>query len=453
MTEKQKDIIAPVNGGWQTMVAAQQPSYDDTEVLDDVLRKLRTLPPLVTSWEVETLKGQLAEAAIGKRFLLQGGECAESLSDCDTGTITSRLKLLLQMSLVLIYGLKVPVVRVGRFAGQYAKPRSADIETQAGVSLPSYRGDIINRAPFTTEDRRPDPRLMLDAYGHSAMTLNFVRALANGGFADLHHPEYWNLDFLESSPSRTEYEAIVQAIRESLHFMEIVADGPSANVQRVDFFTSHEALLLHFEDALTRRVPHRDGLYNLATHYPWIGLRTADPLGAHVGYAQSISNPVAVKVGPNQEASELKTLVKLLNPSNEPGRLTLIARMGAEHVEGHLPRLINAVRATGKTVLWCCDPMHGNTEQTSSGRKTRRFSKIKSEVQTSFGIHSAESSVLGGVHLELTGGNVTECIGGATGVTELDLERSYLSAVDPRLNGHQALEIAFSIVESQRRKL
>jgi 3-deoxy-7-phosphoheptulonate synthase len=406
---------------------------------------------LVTSWEIETLKGQLAEAAAGKRFLLQGGECAESLSDCETSIITARLKLLLQMSLVLIYGLKVPVVRVGRFAGQYAKPRSTDSETQAGVSLPSYRGDIINRPGFTSEERTPDPRLMLDAYGHSAMTLNFVRALASGGFADLHHPEYWNLDFLEESPSRVEYSAIVQAIRESLHFMEIVSESPSSNLQRVDFFTSHEALLLAFEDALTRAVPHRRGVYNLSTHFPWVGLRTSDLEGAHIEYVRSIANPIAVKIGPDQESSDLKRLITLLNPNDEPGRLTLIARLGADRVESTLPRLIESARATGKSVLWCSDPMHGNTEQTDSGRKTRRFKNIKHELETSFDIHDREHSTLGGVHLELTGRNVTECIGGATGVTETDLERSYLSTVDPRLNGHQALEIAFSIVGKRKR--
>ncbi len=439
--------------GWQDVAAVQQPTYPDNNGLESVLGKLRTLPPLVTSWETETLKQQLGEAAAGRRFLLQGGECAESLSDCDTSTITSRLKLLLQMSLVLIYGLQVPVVRVGRFAGQYAKPRSEDEETKAGVSLPSYRGDIINRPGFTTEDRTPDPRLMLDAYGHSAMTLNFVRALASGGFADLHHPEYWNLDFLDDSPSRHEYAAIVQAIRESLHFMEIVSETPSSNLQRVDFFTSHEALLLAYEDALTRRVPHRDGVYNLSTHFPWVGLRTAHEGSAHIEYVRSIRNPIAIKIGPDQEPSDLKQLINYLTPDNEPGRLTLIARLGHDRVSDALPGLIEAARATGKSVLWCCDPMHGNTEQISTGRKTRRFYKIKEELESSFEVHESLKSVLGGVHLELTGGNVTECVGGATGVTETDLEKSYLSTVDPRLNGEQALEIAFSIIEGRKRRV
>ncbi|MCB0717441.1 MAG: 3-deoxy-7-phosphoheptulonate synthase class II [Bacteroidetes bacterium] len=438
---------------WRERQAAQQPAYSEGADLDGVLAHLRRLPPLVTSWEVEALRGQLAEAAAGRRFLLQGGECAESLSDCDTATITARLKLLLQMSLVLIYGLRVPVVRVGRFAGQYAKPRSADQETQNGVTLPAYRGDIINRAGFTVEERTPDPRLMLDAYSHSAMTLNFVRALVSGGFADLHHPEFWNLDFLEASPSREEYRAIVDSVRESLRFMEAIGEGANSSLNRVDFYISHEALLLAYEDALTRHVPRRDGIYNLATHFPWIGLRTAAIGGAHIEYARSIRNPVAIKIGPDQEPGELKRLVRHLNSDNQPGRLTLIVRLGADRIESVLPGLIDAVQSTGTSVLWCADPMHGNTEITASGRKTRHFDRIKFELEQSFVVHDRSASILGGVHLELTGENVTECVGGASGVTESDLVHRYLTPVDPRLNGSQALEIAFSIVGKRKRAI
>ncbi|RMF56964.1 MAG: 3-deoxy-7-phosphoheptulonate synthase class II, partial [Bacteroidetes bacterium] len=302
----------------------------------------------------------------------------------------------------------------------------------------------------TREERTPDPHRMLEAYSRSALTLNFIRALAEGGFADLHHPEYWDLDFVQHSPLADEYHAIVGAIAEALRFMETISEAPLSSAERVTFYTSHEALLLPYEQALTRTVPRRPGFYNLATHFPWIGMRTADPEGAHVEYARGLRNPVAVKIGPAMTRSWLRDLIERLNPDDVPGRLTLITRFGAGRIGDHLPALIDAVRATGKTVLWVCDPMHGNTETTDSGLKTRRFENILAELEQAFDIHAAMGTTLGGVHFELTGEDVTECIGGARGLDEADLERAYKSHVDPRLNGEQALEMAFCIVRKRR---
>jgi len=408
------------------------------------------MPPLVTSWEIERLKNQLSEAALGKRFLLQGGDCAETFDQCSAEIISNRLKVLLQMSLVLIYGLRMPVVRVGRLAGQYAKPRSSDRETRDGRSLPSYRGDIINRAAFTAADRVPDPNLMLEAYNRAALTLNYVRALTEGGFADLHHPEYWDLDFMRLAPLGSEYRSIVESIAEALQFMDTVSSAPRSDLERVGFFTSHEALLLPYETTLTRPVSHLAGIYNLSAHFPWIGMRTAQLDGAHVEYFRGLANPIGVKVGPSMTTSWIKDLVHILNPNGEPGRLTLITRLGVGRIEDELPPLIDAVRATGKTVLWCCDPMHGNTEMTESGMKTRRFDNILEELERAFDIHAAMGSHLGGVHFELTGEAVTECIGGARGLTEADLARAYQTHVDPRLNSEQALEMAFCITRKRK---
>ncbi len=444
MAQRLADDWSP--SSWRRKETLQQPSYPDTDALDEVLGKLTVLPPLVTSWEIEDLKSQLAEVAAGKRFLLQGGDCAESLADCEAGVITRRVKILLQMSLVLVYGLRLPVVRVGRFAGQYAKPRTADLETRDGVTLPSYRGDIVNRPGFSESDRIPDPQYMLDAYSASALTLNFVRSLAAGGFADLHHPEYWDLDFLKHSPMEREYEAIVDDLDNALKFMEIVHGAPIEGLSTVEFFTSHEALLLPYEQALTRAVPHSDGIYNLSTHFPWVGVRTARLDSAHIEYARGLANPIAIKVGPNTPPDDLVRLTEVLNPANEPGRLTLITRLGSQRVSDRLPPLIEAVTRGGRSVIWCCDPMHGNTETTESGVKTRRFSNIMAELTGAFEIHRQLGSQLNGVHVELTGDDVTECIGGARGLRESDLGRSYKSAVDPRLNGEQALELAFEIV-------
>ncbi|HJU39925.1 MAG TPA: 3-deoxy-7-phosphoheptulonate synthase class II [Tahibacter sp.] len=434
---------------WQVRPAVQQPSYPDAGELERALVKLAALPPLVTSWEVMNLRRQIADAQEGRSFLLQGGDCAESFDDCSSGLISNRLKVLLQMSLVLVHGLKLPVVRVGRFAGQYAKPRSADIETRGDVTLPCYRGDIVNGIDFTPEARRPDPQRLIEGHSHSALTMNFVRALIDGGFADLHHPEYWDLDWVKYSPLQSEYQRMVESIGDSLRFMETLHGAPIGSFSRVDFYTSHEALVLHYEQAQTRQVPRQWGWFNLSTHFPWIGMRTADVDGAHVEYCRGIRNPIGVKVGPSVKPEQLKRLIAVLNPDNEPGRLTLIHRMGADKIEQYLPPLVEAVKSEGARVLWTCDPMHGNTESTTVGVKTRRFENIRGELDRAFDIHAACGSRLGGVHLELTGENVTECLGGARDLTETDLARAYRSTVDPRLNYEQSIELAMLIVRKQ----
>ena len=430
---------------WQNRPAGQQPAYPDNEALAGVVAQLASLPPLVTSWEVERLKTHLAEAATGKRFLLQGGACAERFDQCSAPIITNKLKILLQMSLVLTHGLKRRIIRVGRFAGQYAKPRSSDIEERDGVTLPSYRGEIVNGPDFTAEERTPDPERMLRGFEHSAMTLNFIRSLVDGGFADLHHPEYWDLDFVAHSPRAQEYQRVVESLSDSLQFMETLAGIQPGEISRVDFYTSHEGLLLPYEQAVTRRVPRREGWYNLGTHFPWVGLRTAEVDGAHVDYFRGIRNPIGVKIGPTMTPEWLLELLEILDPESEPGRLTLIHRMGHAKVADCLPPLIEAVQRAERTVLWCCDPMHGNTETTAAGRKTRRFENILSELEQSFDIHADLGSYQGGVHFELSGDNVTECVGGARGLSEVDLDRAYESRVDPRLNYEQALEMALLI--------
>ena len=375
----------------------------------------------------------------------RGGDCAESLDDCSSERIVQQLKILLQMSLVLTHGLKKPIVRVGRMAGQYAKPRSADMETKDGVTLPSYRGDIVNRAPFDAVSREPDPELLLRGYERAALSLNFVRALIDGGFADLHHPEYWDLEFMRHSPKYEEYKRIVESLGDSLNFFESLTGRPVHDAQRVNFYASHEGLHLHYEQAQTRFIQRTGRWYNLSTHLPWIGVRTAGIADGHVEYFRGIANPVAVKVGPNTDAAYLRDLTRILNPDQLPGRLTLIHRLGAGQIDAKLPGLIRAVRAAGTEVLWICDPMHGNTESTASGLKTRRFDNILAELEAAFRIHAAEGSHLGGVHLELTGDNVTECTGGARGLSDGDLARAYRSTVDPRLNYEQALEVAMRI--------
>ncbi|ODU44112.1 MAG: 3-deoxy-7-phosphoheptulonate synthase [Lysobacteraceae bacterium SCN 69-48] len=434
---------------WRGKPALQMPTYPDADALAATRDELRALPPLVTSREILALKQQLAEAQEGKRFLLQGGDCAETFAECSSDVISNRLKVLLQMSLVLVHGLKLPVVRVGRFAGQYAKPRSADTETRDGVTLPSYRGDIVNGPEFEPQARIPDPRRMVKAHARSAMTMNFVRSLIDGGFADLHHPEYWGLGWVSQSPHAADYQKMVAGIGDAVRFMETLAGRRMQSLNRVDFYTSHEALLLHYEESQTRQVPRADGWFNLSTHFPWIGMRTAALDGAHVEYFRGISNPVAVKVGPSVTPDQLLRVIDALNPDDEPGRLGLIHRMGAEHIADKLPQLLDAVQREGRRVLWICDAMHGNTESTSNGFKTRRFANIRSEIEQAFDLHAAAGTHLGGVHLEMTGENVTECLGGARDLTEIDLQRDYRSTVDPRLNYEQALEIAMLIVRKR----
>jgi 3-deoxy-7-phosphoheptulonate synthase len=436
---------------WQGKPASQQPQYPDRAALDAALIQLRALPPLVTSWEVNALRAQLALAQQGKVFVLQGGDCAENFADCQPQIITNRLKVLLQMSLVLVHGLRRKVLRVGRFAGQYAKPRSTDMETRGGETLPSYRGDLVNAPEFTAAARRPEPQRLIEGHARSAMTINFVRGLIDGGFADLHHPEYWDLNWVEHSPLAADYQKMVDALGDSVRFMETLAGGAIGDFSRVDFFTSHEALLLWYEQAQTRQVPRHEGWYNLSTHFPWIGMRTADPGGAHVEYMRGLRNPLGVKVGPAMTAEWVQDLCRILNPEREPGRLTLIHRMGAGKIGDHLPRLIEAVREIGHSVLWLSDPMHGNTQSTSNGLKTRRFDDISAELAQAFEIHARCGSHLGGVHLELTGEDVTECTGGARNLTDADLQRAYRSQVDPRLNYEQALELAMKIVALEKR--
>ena len=435
---------------WQDFPALQQATYPDQGALDRALTKLADLPPLVTSWEILSLREQIAEAQAGKRFVLQGGDCAESFEECCSPLITNRLKVLLQMSLALVHGLQMPVVRIGRFAGQYAKPRSSDLETRDGVTLPSYRGDLVNAFDFDEASRIPDPQRLLQAHSYSALTMNFVRSLADGGFADVHHTEYWDLGWLEHSPLADDFHKLTESLGQSLRFMETITGRDVGSLKRVDFFTSHEALHLHYEQAQTRQVPRQTGWFNLGTHFPWIGMRTADLDGAHVEYFRGIRNPLGIKVGPGMDKDWLAALLEKLNPGREAGRIVLIHRMGEAKIEQHLPSLIKAVQETGSPVLWIADPMHGNTESTGDGIKTRRFRKIMGEMDLAFEIHRDNDSRLGGVHLELTGENVTECTGGARDLSDEDLKRDYKSTVDPRLNYEQSLEMAMLIVRKHR---
>jgi len=438
---------------WRRFRAEQQPDYPDPAAAEAVVRDIAQLPPLVTSGEIESLKRQLADAARGERFLLQGGDCAESFDQCDSPHIAALLKILLQMSLVLAHGTRKRVICVGRFAGQYAKPRTSPVETRDGVTLPAYRGDIVNRVGFEARERTPDPANLLRGYERSALTLNFIRALVDGGFADLHHPEQWDLDFVRHSPLAADYRKIVDSIGDSLRFLETLAGTRVDQINRVDFFTSHEGLILLYEQAQTRQVPHRKGWFNLSTHFPWIGVRTATRDAAHVEFFRGIANPIGVKVGPDTTPEHLAWLVETLDPAREPGRLTLIHRFGAHNIAKCLRPLVEVVKRSERTVLWSCDPMHGNTETVVpsegpwAGRlvKTRKFAHVLAELEQAFEIHREAGTILGGVHLELTGENVTECIGGARGLSEVDLSRSYRSQVDPRLNYEQALEMAMLI--------
>ncbi len=438
---------------WRKRPHAHEIAYPDAGAVDAAVAKLRSLPPLVTSWEIERLKTSLAEAEEGKRFVLQGGDCAETLEDCKPASITNKLKILLQMSLVLVHGLKKPVVRIGRLAGQYAKPRSSATEARDGVTLPSYFGDLVNRAAFTGAARRPDPDMLVRGYQHAAMTLNFVRALVEGGFADLHHPEQWDLSWHGSvAPElKAEYERMTRNLADGLEFMEALGEQRVEELTRVEFFTSHEGLNLLYESAQTRTVPRREGHYDLTTHLPWIGDRTRGIDGAHVEFFRGIRNPVGVKLGAGATGAEASALAACLNPGKEPGKLVLITRLGAANVGRVLPGLVERVKKDGRRVLWLCDPMHGNTTTTASGIKTRSFEAIREELERTLAVHEAAGSGLGGVHFELTGDDVTECVGGAAGVTEAQLSSNYGSACDPRLNYQQALELAFVLARRMRK--
>jgi 3-deoxy-7-phosphoheptulonate synthase len=415
------------------------------------MARLSSLPPLVTSWEILALKEQLAAAAHGECFVLQGGDCCERFDECTSEIIVSKLKILLQMALILVHGSRRRVVRVGRFGGQYAKPRSALLETRGGQSLPSYRGDLINSIEFTAAAREPDPERLVRGYGRAALTLNFIRALDSGGFADLHRPHQWDLTFASETPQEHQYRDTMQRILESIRFVETIVGDSIAALSKADFYTSHEGLLLWYEQAQTRQVPRRSGWYNLSTHLPWIGDRTREVGGAHVEYFRGLENPIGVKVGPSMGAEELLELVNTLDPRAEPGRLMLVHRFGRDRIDACLPPLVEAIRRSGRTVLWCCDPMHGNTEMTESGIKTRRFDNILAELNRAFAIHKGLGSWLGGVHFELTGEDVTECIGGARGLAARDLTQAYRSLVDPRLNYEQSLELALLIAAQMGR--
>ncbi|MDX1836399.1 3-deoxy-7-phosphoheptulonate synthase [Legionella taurinensis] len=429
---------------WQQFSYQQAATYPDEIQLSRVVEQLSQMPPLVTSGEIKRLKLAIARAGRGQAFILQGGDCAESFNDCRSQVIGNKLKILLQMSLVLLHGMRKPIIRVGRIAGQYAKPRSSDFETVDGVTLPSYRGDLVNSPEFNAHSRIPNPKLLLKGYSCAAMTLNYIRALLNGGFADLHHPQRWDLSFVEHSPQAEEYNAIVRSIADSLDFLESIDGLRNSSLNKVDFYTSHEALHLHYEQALTRKP--QDGLwYNLSTHLPWIGMRTAQLDSAHVEFIRGIQNPIGIKIGPSATKDWLQELLQKLNPEREEGRLLLITRLGANQIEQRLPSLIAAVQESGFPVTWSCDPMHGNTETTADGIKTRRFDNILSELQQAVTIHQKMNSYLGGVHFELTGDNVTECIGGARGLSEDDLKHAYRSLVDPRLNYEQSLEMAIQL--------
>jgi 3-deoxy-7-phosphoheptulonate synthase len=437
--------------GWRHLPAQQQPSYPDASGLDRVLARLSELPPLVVPEEVDRLRGLLAEAAAGRRFLLQGGDCAEQFRDCTPERIADKLRVLLQMSVVLTHVGRRPIVRVGRIAGQYAKPRSSGTETVRGRELPSYRGDLINGLDATEEARKADPQRMLQAYFHAAATLNHLRALIESGFADLHHPERWELQ--AGAADVPAYRAILAQVRESLDFLEALGGVQRGTLERIDLFTSHEALLLPYEEALTRWVPGSSaggGYFNLGAHMLWVGERTRQLDGAHIDYLRGLRNPLGVKVGPSASPADLVALLERLDPQQEPGRITVITRFGAGRIAEALPPLLSAVRRAGRTVLWSCDPMHGNGEKAGSGLKTRSFEAILSELRQAFEIHRAEGSFLGGVHIELTGENVTECVGGAEGLSEADLPRAYETGCDPRLNGAQSLELAFLVAEMLR---
>ena len=439
---------------WRSKPRVQMPDYPDADALAAVGAQLRQYPPLVFAGEARDLKRQLGEAAQGRAFLLQGGDCAESFGEFSADNIRDTFKVMLQMAIVLTFGAKVPVVKVGRMAGQFAKPRSAGMETVGGVELPSYRGDIINGFDFTPEARIPDPNRMLQAYTQAAASLNLLRAFSKGGFADIHRVHSWTLGFARGENAER-YRALSDRISDALDFMTAagITSSTLETMETVDFYTSHEALLLEYEEALCRIDSTTDLPVAGSGHMIWIGDRTRQPDGAHVEFARGVQNPVGLKCGPSISAEDLKILIAKLNPENEPGRLTLIARFGAGNVAEHLPRLIQAVKEEGANVLWTCDPMHGNTVKSASGYKTRPFERVLQEVRDFFGVHKAEGTIPGGVHFEMTGKDVTECTGGLRAVSDETLSDRYHTACDPRLNASQSLELAFLVAEelSQRR--
>lgn len=431
------------------LVAAQQPEWPDKERLSAAVTELKALPPLVFAGECDNLKAKIAGAARGEAFWLQGGDCAETFAAATADSIRNRIKTILQMAAVLQYGASMPVIKVGRMAGQFAKPRSNNLEKRGEVELPAYRGDAVNDLEFTKEARTPDPARLVKVYNTSSATLNLVRAFTQGGFADLRLVHEWNKGFVKDSNTGARYEALAKEIGRALDFMSSAGINPE-EFKTVDFYSSHEALILEYEKALTR-IDSRTGLpYDVSAHFLWIGERTRQLDGAHIDFARKIKNPIGVKLGPKTTVSEMLALMDALNPNDEPGRLTFITRMGAKNIKNVLPPLIDAVAQSGKTVLWVCDPMHGNTYEAPSGYKTRSFDDVLEEVRGFFEVHHAKGTHPGGIHIELTGDDVTECVGGAAEISHEDLATRYETACDPRLNHTQSLELAFLLAEMLR---
>jgi 3-deoxy-7-phosphoheptulonate synthase len=451
------DTTIPVRTGnedwtpdsWRSCPIRQVPSYPDEAKLAAMEARLTRFPPLVFAGEARRLKAQLGLAASGQAFVLQGGDCAESFGDFTANIIRDTFRVLLQMAVVLTFGGAVPVVKLGRMAGQFAKPRSSDTETVGGVTLPSYRGDIVNGPEFSPEARLPDPKRMEFGYFQSAGTLNLLRAFASGGYADLHEVHRWNLEFVQRSPLVDRYRDLAGRIDETLSFMGAcgLTSISAPQIRETDFYTSHESLLLPYEQALTRIDSTTGDSYACSAHFLWIGDRTRQLEGAHVEFMRGIKNPIGMKVGPSMAADDLLRLIDRLDPHNEPGRLTLIARMGADKVGDRLPSLLRAVKQAGHSPVWLCDPMHGNTVSTAQKFKTRHFDAIVSELRDFFAIHDSEGTIAGGAHVEMTGQDVTECVGGARGLSETDLGNRYETFCDPRLNAEQSLELAFFLAE------
>ena len=439
---------------WRAKPILQQPEYEDKTELAKVEQTLSSYPPLVFAAEARELRRQLGQVCEGKGFLLQGGDCAESFSEFNAPKIRDTFKVLLQMAIVLTFAGRCPVTKVARMAGQYAKPRSSDFETINGVKLPSYRGDIINSFEFTEAARRPDPQRLVEAYHRSSATLNLLRAFAQGGLADLHEVNRWNMAFLENNPQKDKYLDLSRRIQDTLEFMDVIGINATntPSLHETSLFTSHEALLLNYEQALTRIDTLTGKPYDCSAHMVWIGERTRQLDHAHIEFFRGINNPVGVKVGPTMEEDELIRLIDALNPNNDPGRLTLITRMGADKLEANLPRLLRRVKAEGRNVVWSSDPMHGNTFSASSGYKTRNFDAILSEIKQFFQAHEAEGTYAGGIHLEMTGQHVTECTGGAYQISDEDLKEAYKTQCDPRLNADQVLEMAFLVADHLRSK-
>ncbi len=433
---------------WHNFPTLQQPNWPDPEEYRGVLQSISQLPPLVFAGEIRNLKAKLARAVTGDAFLLQGGDCAEDFQHCTAPSIRESLKVILQMAIVLTYAGGKPVIKVGRIAGQYAEPRSADTETIDNVELPSYRGDMVNSPEFTAEARKPDPQRLLKGYFLAAATMNIMRAFTRGGYAALHRVDAWNQEFVKSTPMGQSYERLAQHIADAINFMQVVGietDTPQLN--QAEFFTSHEALLLGYEEALTRRDSTTGDWYDCSAHMLWIGDRTRQLDGAHVEFFRGVLNPLGMKVGPTHDIDEIKRIITRLNPDNEPGRMTLITRFGATHIDKHLPQLAREIKREGLQVVWSCDPMHGNTYTAETGHKTRNFNNILGEIRSFFEIHRAEQTVPGGVHFELTGENVTECTGGGRNIIDEDLQLNYQTTCDPRLNAEQSLELAFQLAD------